>query len=170
MLLLAFSGTLEAQKRSTGQYYADEGKTDQVVIATDTVVTFDPSTYEVTVRIVQREIHTQVDVMPCFISEWGNCEGQPLAERNACSQRAFGSAVMTELSVSKDEQARGLVVVRVIVPAQGDRLMIDKVTKSLSATSDAAAVQALARAKGRWVPAQKAGKPVDCVLYVPIVF
>lgn len=170
LVLLAFSGTLEAQKRHTGQYFADAGQTDQVVVTIDTVVTFDPSTYEETIRIFQREVHTQVDVMPYFISAWGNCEGQPLAERNACSQRAFGSAVMAELSAPKDEQARGQVVVRVIVPAQGDRLMIDKVTQSLSPACDAAAVQALALAKGRWLPAQKAGKPVDCVLYVPVVF
>lgn len=170
LLLFTYSGTIEAQKRHTGQYFADADQTDRVVVTTDTVVTFDPSTYEETIRIFQREVHTQVDVMPYFISAWGNCEGQPFAERNACSQRAFGTAVMAELSAPKDEQVRGQVVVRLIVPAQGDRVIIDKVTQSLSPACDAAAVQALALAKGRWLPAQKAGKPVDCVLYVPVVF
>lgn len=170
LAFLGISGALNAQKYQMGQYFTESGKPDVVVTSTDTIVTFNPATYEETVQIVQRESHTQVDVMPCFISDWGNCADQPAAERQACSQRAFGSAVMSQLKVPGGPATRGSVIVRVVVPKEGDMLRVDQVTQSLNPAYDAAALQALVRAKGSWLPAQKAGKAVDCVMYVPIVF
>lgn len=170
LAFLGISSALQAQKYQMGQYFTETGKPDVVVTSTDTVVTFNPATYEETVQIVQRESHTQVDVMPCFISDWGNCADKPAAERQACSQRAFGSAVMSQLKVPGGPATRGSVIVRVVVPKEGDMLRVDQVTQSLNPAYDAAALQALVRAKGSWLPAQKAGKAVDCVMYVPIVF
>jgi hypothetical protein len=160
-----------AQKKLN--YYLDTSRPDQLLTNIDTVVTFDPATYEETVKIVNSEIHTRVDQLPRYAAPGSTCEDLALAERDKCAQAAFAEDVQRNIIVPdevKSGKVKGRVIIKAVITHGGGIWLRPVPFKSLSPACDQAAYRALMMLKGKWIMGKLKGAPVETEILIPIDF
>lgn len=171
ILIFLFSARAHAQKSIA--YYTDITLEDRVTKGTDTIVTFDPATYEETVTIAFSETHTRVDQLPRYLSPNSDCEHLSDKEREGCTQSAFAADLLKNLVLPeslKNSNIHGSVIFEAKI-RNGHPMSLDGIpVKSLSPEHDKAVLMALMYVRGKWIGGTVNNRPVDTNLLIKIEF
>jgi beta-lactamase regulating signal transducer with metallopeptidase domain len=173
LLLFLFVNTLQLHAQSTPGYYVSD-PTPQTFIAVDTVITFNPETYEEKMAIVKSELVGRPEQMPRYIGN-GHCEDLALAERDDCSRKVFVEEVQQLLKENlppalQNGQIKGKMLFKARIQDGQMTLFHEPIQGSISKEADKAVFQALNNLKGKWVNAKVKNREVAIEVLIPIVF
>ncbi|MEZ4985995.1 MAG: M56 family metallopeptidase [Saprospiraceae bacterium] len=136
----------------------------------DTIITFDPDTFEESVRVVKTDIFTKANQMPVF----GDCPQTNDEERMQCSQQNLFQFIAENLEYPKEAAAQkqeGTAFVKFIVYADGKvdnyPQLLDKTTEHTLLNESATRV---IRMLPDFQPGMQDGKPVNVEMVLPIKF
>ena len=159
----------------------------QPVVERDTIITFDPETFQESMDVVRTEYYTEVEEFPVF----GYCEpGLDEEARRACSYQNLMSAVYNNISYPESArllQLDGQTIVSFRLSATGELSYFSLERSSLNSRSterplptdeeisaysdlDRVALAAVRSLNGHWLPARINGEPVSMQLMLPIKF
>jgi TonB family protein len=163
---LVFSCNLEPTGETTREALP-EGAGEIAGQLRDTIITFDPSTYEQTTEVVTSDIYMVVEEMPRF----PGCEDEPAVERNTCAQQKMMTFLFGELRYpekARDEKVEGTVVVQFVVDKAGN-ILNPKIVKGLGAGCDEEVLRVVSLMP-QWVPGRQEGKPAAVQFNLPVKF
>lgn len=149
-----------------------EGKHEyKMVELIDTVVTFDPATWEETTEIVKSEVkvYEDLDEMPIYSLE--GCEDtEDTKARYDCSNQNLLKAVYHNIKYPKGSKEGGMIVLKFIVGKEG-HVMKPEILKSFSPEFDIEVLKMFSLLqRHRWIPGRENGVPQAVSFILPIKF
>lgn len=154
--------------------YAQQDVVENIV-ATDTVVTFDPETSKETTVVVKTEIevHSNPQEKPLM----RNCMESSIQNKEACTEQKFAEYISKFLDYPEEAKAKGIqgtCQVSFIITEDGTVTMV-KVVQAVDPDLDAAAIKVIQKmnqyfSEEPWVPGYHEGKNVATKMLVPIKF
>ena len=149
---------------------------DQQIIGdgylTDTIITFDPDTYNETVTLIRTPFYKEVDQMPTF----GDCPNLSGEELINCSQNALLSYIYSNVKYPEQSfknKVEGTVLSKFVVRDNGYIEAI-KIERSVSPEIDSEVLRVLTKMqdniKALWKPGIKDGEEVNVQFVLPIKF
>ena len=152
---------------ATKERIAENDKNVEYLI--DTIITFNPETYEESMQIVKHSVLKVAEVMPRF----PGCEDEEGGdeEKKACAQQRMLEHIYKSLKYptkAKDDGVEGMVVASFIVGTSGE-IYDTKVVRNLSPECDAEVLRVIGEMPP-WNPGMQAGKNVNVRFHLPIKF
>ena len=138
----------------------------------DTIITFNPETYEETIDIVKSklEVFKKVDEMPLFTTE--GCEGSQ-EEIKMCSDKKMLQFIYQNINYPSEAREKGIEgteVIKFVIDSDG-YMVKTEIMKSLSPGIDQEVLQVLSKMQEhRWIPGKEKGKKVAVEFILPIKF
>lgn len=172
MVLIVVLYAMQLTAQSTTGYYAS-APTPSSFTSLDTVITFDPTTLQETMQVVENKITGKPDVMPRYIGN-GNCEDLALAERDACAQKTFTEDVQQTLNKYLPENLKnGRIKGKILFKARisnGRMALYSDPVQGISKEVNMEVYRALNKMDGKWVNAKVKKQDVIVEILIPIVF
>lgn len=139
-------------------------------MSNDTIVTFDPNTYQETVQIVQKSIAPEVDENGNLVYRYAEVQPQFPGGQEALNKYLTDHLKYPE--AAKKAGAEGIASVRFVVNQDGT---ISKARATATAGFNMRddmleAAEKVVLSMPKWIPAQHKGKPVSCTLILPLNF
>ena len=133
----------------------------------DTIITFDPETFEESMSLVKTPVYKEVDEMPSF----GNCPNLTGKAAEDCSNTALLNYIFENITYpqqSKEAGVEGTVVTKFIIRADG---FIDgiEIMRSVNEEIDTE-VKRVVRSMFDWQPGKKNGENVNVQFILPVKF
>jgi TonB family protein len=136
--------------------------------AADTIITFDPKTFEETKRVINTEYYTLVDEMP-RLTTCAATQGD-----NTCTSSAMIAIIAKHLEYPaemKAEGIKGLVMLEIPINADGsidEMIFVARSTNNYFGNAARRAANFLQELK--FVPGKIGGKPVNMRVQLPVRF
>jgi len=135
----------------------------------DTVITFDPETYEESIQIIKSSVYKVVEDMPRF----PGCEDiSGKKERKECSDKRMLEHIYKNVvypAKAKSDGIEGMVVASFIVPAFAGKVHDIKILRNVSPEIDAEVIRIL-NEMPPWIPGQVEGENVNVRFNLPVRF
>ncbi|MEM6878959.1 MAG: M56 family metallopeptidase [Bacteroidota bacterium] len=189
-VLVFACGQLQEEEAETTPEESIESESTSYASRTevDTIITFDPETFEESMALVESVVYTEAEHFPIY----GDCDhvsDDPEAAHN-CSFTNLMQAIVSNMQYprsAKDLGIEGVSFLKLLIPAQGDQIYASPHKSSIDGVEDVAAlseeevqayeaIDAAAMAawqsipKADWQPARIGDEPVTMELILPIRF
>jgi len=133
----------------------------------DTIITFNPETFEESMSLVKTPVYKEVDEMPRF----GNCPNLTGKAAEDCSNKALLNYIFENITYpqpSKEAGVEGTVITKFIIRADG---FIDgiEIMRSVNEEIDTE-VKRVVRSMSDWQPGKKNGENVNVQFILPVKF
>jgi len=137
---------------------------------TDTVITFDPNTYEETMKIVRNNVAPEVDGSGKLVYRYTEVQPQFPGGKEALNKFLTDNLEYPE--AAKKAGAEGIATVRFVVNQDGTISKARAVASSgFNMREDMLeASERVVLSMPKWIPAQHKGKAVSCVMNFPLNF
>ena len=137
-------------------------------LQTDTVITFDPNTYQESVKIVSNSAAPEADESGKLVYRYAEIQPQFPGGVEAMYQFLISNLKYPELA--KQNKVEGTVMVYFVVDEAGN--VLHPIGKYYNEASRPLIQEAerVVKSMPKWIPAQHKGKPVRCSMTLPVKF
>ena len=171
MLIFACEKTAENEFSDYDKELVKEAASEDLgeEFVTDTVITFNPETFEETIQIVKSSIYKVVEVMPRFPGCEDETGGAEAIKK--CAQKELLMHIYKNIKypkTAKDAGVEGTSVVSFVVGSYGN-ISDAKILRSVHPDCDAEVLR-IVNAMPPWIPGEQAGKKVNVRYNLPVKF
>jgi TonB family protein len=135
---------------------------------TDTVITFDPKTYEETVQIVRNSAAPELDETGKLVYLYAEVQPQFPGGQEAMSKFLMDNIKYPE--IAKQKKKEGTVYISFVVDETGNLLHPRAKYYDESSRPLVEEAERVVASMPKWIPAKHKGKTVRCVMNLPVKF